>query len=369
LLFALGLGLAVGMRVIGGIAAVFAAAGALTLFAIELRMLGVKPAAMRLATFTVSLALALPLAYVVMGLIWPWAVQAPLNPIRAVEYYLHFWEDPWKELFEGVRILIPNMPRTYVPQLCLLKLPEIFVALALLGTAGAAATVLRRDVEPWRRASLALLVCAALLPIVIAVVTRPVLYNGIRHFIFIVPPFAVLGGIAAAYLFERLYAYARPAAAAGAVVGASLIAVTVVDFMRIHPYQYALFNHVAGGIQGARDRYMIDYWGLGLKEVSEGMLARLDEMHVDPPGNRKWKVAVCGPQHTIAVELGEAFEVSLNPAGADFAISLGTFYCAKLNAPLLAVAEREGVVFARAYDLRGRMIASTYIPPDDVLIP
>ena len=369
LLFGLALGLTIGMRVIGGIAAVFAAAAALTMLAIEVRALGARPAATRLGTFTVSLALALPLAYVVMGLIWPWAVLSPLNPIRAVEYYSHFWEDPWKELFEGVRILIPEMPRTYVPQLSLLKLPEIFVALALLGTFGASAAVLRKDVAPWRRASFVLMICAAVLPIAITVVTRPVLYNGIRHFIFILPPFAVLGGIAAAYVLERLYAYARPAAAAAAVAGAALVAVTVVDFVRIHPYQYALFNHLAGGIQGARDRYMIDYWGLGLKEVSEGMLDRLEEMHIDPPGNRKWKVTVCGPPQTIQAELGDAYEVSLNPRGADFAISLGTYYCAKLNAPLLAVAEREGVVFARAYDLRGRSIASTYIPPDDVLVP
>jgi hypothetical protein len=257
------------------------------------------------------------------------------------------------------------MPRTYVPQLCLLKLPEILVVLALMGTVGGAAAATRRDVEPWQRAALVLMISAAVLPILIAVVTRPVLYNGIRHFIFVVPPFAVLGGIAAAYTLERLYAYARPAAAATAVVGAALIGLTVVDFVRIHPYQYALFNHLAGGIQGARGRYMLDYWGLGLKEVAEGMLERLEELHIDPPGNRKWRVAVCGPPRTIEIELGEAYEVTLDPKGADFAVSLGTYYCAKLDAPTLAVAEREGVVFARAYDLRGRTVASTYAPPDD----
>jgi hypothetical protein len=352
------------MRVIGGIAAVFAAAAALTMLAIELRARGVKESATRFGLFAVSLALALPLAYVVMGAVWPWAVQAPLNPFRAIEYYSNFWEKPWRELFEGARVWIPEMPRTYVPKLCLLKLPEIFVALALLGTAGGAVAMTRGDVAPWRRASFALMIAAAVLPILIAVITRPVLYNGIRHFIFILPPFAVLGGLAAAHLLQRLTAYARPVAAAGAIAGAALIALTVVDFVRIHPYQYALFNKLAGGIQGARDRYMVDYWGLGLKEVSEGMLQRLEEMQVEPL-QRKWKVAVCGPPGTIQFELGTAFEVSMEPKGADFAISLGTYYCAKLEAPMLAVAERDGVVFARAYDLRGRAIASTYAPDDD----
>ncbi|HEY8267862.1 MAG TPA: glycosyltransferase family 39 protein [Xanthobacteraceae bacterium] len=365
LLFGLALGLAIGTRVIGGIGLVFAAAGVAVLFAIDRRELGAKAAAWRVGSFAVSLGLALPLAYVVMGIIWPWSVLAPLNPLRAVEFYSHFWEKPWKDLYEGARILITDMPRTYVPLLCLLKLPEIFVALGLAGTAGGSVVVLRGGAEPWRRASLALLIAAAMLPILIAVVTRPALYNGIRHFLFVIPPFAVLGGLAAAYLLDRLRAYARPAAAAGIVAFVGLLSVTVVDFWRIHPYQYALFNHLAGGVRGAQSQYMLDYWGLGMKEASENLLARLDEMNVEPPRNRKWKVAVCGPAHTVGFELGPAFEATGDPKGADFAISLGTYYCAKLSAPILATAEREGVVFARAYDLRGRNIASTYIAPDD----
>jgi hypothetical protein len=110
---------------------------------------------------------------------------------------------------------------------------------------------------------------------------------------------------------------------------------------------------------------MLDYWGLGLKEVSEALLVRLEEMHIDPPQDRKWRVAVCGPALVVGLELGSQFEATNDPKGADFAVTLGTFYCAKLDTPMLAVAEREGVVFARAYDLRGRTIASTYAPVDD----
>lgn len=363
ILFGIALGLTIGTRIIGGIAVVFAAIAAVILFAVEARALGAKTSALRIGNLVGRLALALPLAYLVMGVIWPWGVQAPLNPLRALEYYSHFWEKPWKELFDGARILIPEMPPTYVPKLCLLKLPEIFVALAISGTAGAMIAVLRGGIEPWRRAALALLISAAMLPIMIAVMTRPVLYNGIRHFVFVIPPFAVLAGLAAAYLFEHLRAYARPAATIGVTAFSALIALTVVDLVRIHPYQYALFNHVAGGVRGAHNRYMIDYWGLGLKEASEALLERLERENITPPKSRKWRVAVCGPSHTVGFELGPDFEASQDTKGADFAVSLGTYYCAKLNAPVLAVAEREGVVFARAYDLRGRSIASTYIPP------
>jgi hypothetical protein len=42
---------------------------------------------------------------------------------------------------------------------------------------------------------------------------------------------------------------------------------------------------------------------------------------------------------------------------------LGVFYCARLDAPLLADTVRDGVSFARAYDIRGRTIANLFTQP------
>lgn len=362
ILFGIAVGLTIGTRLIGGIAVVFMAiAGAVLLFA-EWPRFGAREAVGRIVSLFGRLALALPLAYGVMAIIWPWSVQSPLNPLRALVYYSRFWETPWKEMFDGVPVPIPDMPRFYLAKLCLLKLPEALVVFAIAGIAGAAIALLRTSLEPRRRAALALLVSAAIVPIVITVITKPIMYNGIRHFLFLLPPFAVLAGLAAALLYERLAAASRKMALAGATAVATITSLTVVDLVRIHPYQYALFNHIAGGLEGARNHYMLDYWGLAFKEVSEDLLARFEKENVTPPEGRRWKVAVCGPAHTVSFELGPDFETTYDAQGADFALSLGTFYCAKLDAPMLAVAERDGVVFARAYDLRGRSYASTYTP-------
>ena len=62
--------------------------------------------------------------------------------------------------------------------------------------------------------------------------------------------------------------------------------------------------------------------------------------------------------------LGPAFEPTWDPKGADFALMLGEFYCARLDAPLLVEITRAGVVYARAYDLRGRSVDSLFtLPP------
>jgi hypothetical protein len=85
-------------------------------------------------------------------------------------------------------------------------------------------------------------------------------------------------------------------------------------------------------------------------------LRRLLAARGEQPRDKTWKVAVCGPHPAVQVVLGEQFSAIWKPQGADFAMMLGEFYCAKLDAPLLFDIVREGVVYARVYDIRGRSI-------------
>ena len=63
------------------------------------------------------------------------------------------------------------------------------------------------------RANYVLVALAAIFPVLLAILAHPALYNGLRHFVFVVPPFAVLGGLAGGWLFERARAFGRPAPA------------------------------------------------------------------------------------------------------------------------------------------------------------
>ena len=133
--------------------------------------------------------------------------------------------------------------------------------------------------------------------------------------------------------------------------------------MRLHPYQYTHFNHIAGGVPGADGRYMRDYWGLSFRQAGAALRAQLAERGDAPPG-RPWRIAVCGPHPPAQIALGSDFVLTWDPKGADFALMLGEFYCARLDAPVLVEIAREDVVYARAYDIRGRAIPSLFtIPP------
>jgi Dolichyl-phosphate-mannose-protein mannosyltransferase len=359
-----GLGLAIGTRVIGLIALPYAIVALALVYGIEIRRIGLKVASTRVSQFMLMLLPALLLGYLVMGLVWPWSVLEPLNPLRAAEYFSHFFERPWKEMFDGAAVLVPDMPRSYVPTLFALKEPEITLVLGLSGMAGAVLLVARRDVALARRASLLLMLLAAILPVALTVVTRPPMYNGIRHFVFVTPPLAVLGGMAGAFVFDQITRYGRTAVAAVAAVLLAAVAAPAAEMIRLHPYQYTQFNHLAGGVQAAEERYMLDYWGLAFKQAAQELRAKLQREVIVHTKRGPWRVAVCGPNLPAAVELGPDFVTSWQSTGADFALVLGEFYCANLYAPVLVQIEREGVVYARVYDIRQRTVSSLFtIPP------
>ena len=362
----IGVGLAIGARVLGG----FAIANALLplpfIVAVRSRATGLTIALSECGSFLLPFIPAAILAYLLMGLVWPWSVVSPLNPFRAVEYFSNFFEKPWRELFDGQLIPVIDMPRSYVPTLLAVQLPELMLVLGLCGTAGAIFVIASKAdhsvAAVGRRAALLATVLAVLLPVLVTVATRPAMYNGIRHFIFVLPPLAALASLAAAQIAERLLRYDRLAADVGLLVLLIGIASPVLDMTRLHPYEYTDYNHLAGGPPRARQNYMLDYWGLSLTQASRRLLTDIADRH-ERPLHSQWRVAVCGPHPPVAVALGPQFTTTWNPKGADFAMVLGEFYCAKLDAPVMFDIVREGIVYARLYDLRGRSISSLLTVP------
>jgi hypothetical protein len=247
------------------------------------------------------------------------------------------------------------MPWSYLPHMFAIKLPEIVLLLGLAGTALTIAAVLSERLSPRRRGALLAVVMSAFFPVILAMVARPALYNGLRHFLFVVPPFAVLGGFAGAAAFGWARERGRAFATGAVALFLAGIALPVGELIRLHPYQYSSFNFTSGGVAMAHDNYMVDYWGLAFKEASEKLRAYLDARNEKPPAGRRWIVEVCGPQRGAEVALGPQFETTWDRKTVDFAMMLGTYYCRDdLKAPILVEVEREGELYARVYDFRGR---------------
>jgi hypothetical protein len=222
---------------------------------------------------------------------WPWAQVNPIgNPLKALALFQYY---PWRALvfFEGNMVPAPDLPRSYLPTWLAISLPEFyFVALGLGAVAiGALAlrawtsrpkhvqilTALRQhqsaEVAFWIK--IALLSLAVLLPVGGVVARHAVLYDGLRLFLFVLPPLAVLGGVAVARFFDTPRVGVRWKSGVALVLGLSML-VTVIDLARLHPYEYVYFNRlVAGGQQAGALRFETDGWGLSYKEGVDWLLA------------------------------------------------------------------------------------------------
>ncbi len=364
-LVGIGFGLSFGSRIMGAFGAIEALAALAFRLGMEARSDGLRPALGRFGRFALAMVPAVLLAYLVMALVWPWSVVDPLNPFRAVGYFSHFFEKPWEELFGGVLISVPDMPRSYVPTLLALKLPEM---LLLLGSVAPPALSPR----PAGGISLlhdaprcCLLLLAATLPLAVTVALRPAMYNGIRHFVFVLPPLAVLGGLARACICSTrpaVSAASRPLLLLAALAAATLL--PVVGMVRLHPYEYTYFNRLAGGVaRRARPLHARLLGALVQAGVAGACWPTRRAARDAGRPTAAGSVAVCGPHRSPQVELGPDFETTWDPQGADFAMMLGEFYCRTFDAPLLVEIVRDGVVYARVYDIRGRSFPTLLTRP------
>ena len=239
-------------------------------------------------------------AWVIMVLCWPFAQLDPIrNPVRAFLDNAAF-QFQGAMLFDGTNVSPQSIPWTYLPTWFSISLPEFYLAGFAGGVVPALGFLLADGRGRRWRGIVAVvgLLIPALLPPVLAVWRRAVMYDGMRHFLFVVPFAATLAGWGLAAAIGDLTALrARRGAVAfvrglvGGVIGAAGIAslaLTVADMWALHPYEYVYFNRlVAGGQAAASTRFETDYWGLSYKEG----LDWLQEHY--PAGAKRITVANC----------------------------------------------------------------------------
>ena len=191
------------------------------------------------------------------------------------------------------------MPRSYVPTLLGAQAAGAFPAARLLrASLGALIAAFAPRTSPQRARDPFAVALAAILPIAVTVIARPAMYNGIRHFVFVLPPLAVLGGLPAhgCIAIARAHASAAGAGRRSPLIFAGGVALPVIGMARLHPYEYVSFNHIAGGV--ARRAAALHARLLGPR-LQAGRRRRCAPSSPSAarrrPPARKWKIAVCGP--------------------------------------------------------------------------
>ena len=211
--------------------------------------------------------------YVLMGVTW-----AVIHSIC----YPAFWGNPIAGFFETLGYLsshrlqvtvlfrgwdfpIQKIPRGYLLTWIFMAIPFIFH----LGFVGGSTWIIFR----YKNLSVLQKACAMLvwwqvlfLPL-FAVVRRSPVYDGMRHFIFIIPGIVAITAVAIVWGYQVLVTKRQKQFLVGLVV--VIYAGIIVDMISLHPYQYAYVNRISGGIEATPNQFDLEILGLSLREGME----------------------------------------------------------------------------------------------------
>jgi hypothetical protein len=216
------------------------------------------------------------------------------------------------------------------------------------------APTLARD-EPRRVAIGAFLLFTILFPPLYAIVKRSPLYDGLRHFLFLVPILVIIAGVTLTQAIRRLAARSRMAAWGAYILTVAFCVRMVLAMVHVHPHQYLWFNKFIGGLPGAFLRYDTDYYGNTYKEAFETLRAHLWETERERYLAGPYVVSACMPDFIAQEFLGTNFELHRRGGPrAEFwmGYTRNNCYLKHGDAPELTRVEREDTLLVLIRDLR-----------------
>jgi hypothetical protein len=298
----------------------------------------------------------LPVSAVAIALMlacWPWAQQNPIvNPLRALAFFSHE-TFPFTTLFDGRFVPASDLPWTYLPTYILVALPELVLVLLAIAPIAALLAFARAGRLPERKLAFGcfLLAFTIVFPVVYAIAIKAVLFDGMRHFLFVLPPIAVAAALVADAALRRLarLRYRRPIYAALALYSVGHIAIMVM----LHPDQYVYYNAFVGGVDGAQGKFKLDYWANSYAEAVRGLEAQLRSEYGADFEEREFTVAICGPPVSARYYFPDNFRLTYKRNNAEFFIAFTKDHCDQSlpGKPIYRV-ERMGALLSVVLDRR-----------------
>ncbi len=293
------------------------------------------------------------IAYPVMLVFWPWAQRGPIaNPLAALATFSH-QEFPFRTLFAGHYFPATDLPWTYLPVHILLALPEL-VLLLLVASPFVALFLLWRDFDKIGRNRILMrfmVAFAIVFPVAYAIAIKAVLFDGMRHFIFVLPPIAAMTALLADRAWQKLTA---PRLRHATLAALGLYGLVHIGTMaELHPDEYVYYNAFIGGTKGAQGLFKLDYWANSYDEAVHGLRDYLKAEYGADFMDHDFTVAVCGPPGSAAYYFPPNFIFTDDRDNADFFIAFTKDDCDKsLPGTEIYHVERMGTLLSLVLDRR-----------------
>lgn len=217
-------------------------------------------------------------AYVLMVVFWPFALEAPLkNPLKSLDIMSDF-AIGIRQLFEGVNVTSTELPSNYIYKWMYLSIPVV----VLLGLIMLPFSYYKHSTKKRTFVILSLLF-SIVFPVAYAIMGDSNVYGGWRHFIFVYPPLVILSAAGYRYAIKSLMAKNVNLQYASFGVIGLLCIHPIWHIAKNHPVEYVYFNEISGGIDSKygnyeMDYYMHSYWPAVKWMEKEGLINDRDEI-------------------------------------------------------------------------------------------
>jgi hypothetical protein len=342
------LGLGLGIRIAGVYAFLYPAV-ALALWPLRTWLREARlPSRAEIGTTALHGAVTIALAYTTMLIFWPWALRDPLR--RPFEAAAVFANSPWdiRVLHRGELVSSMALPWDYLFVVLGVKLPLFILAGLAIAVFAAVRAAWRIPMRDWR-VDIVLLVVAAAFPLLTFPILHPITYDGLRHFLFVLPPLAALAALGGDRLVAVADAKGRVGFAFLGVVALAIFGSPIAAMASLHPYQYTFYNALVGGTGGAQGRFELEYWGTAYREA----VLKLDALVAAEGGNAPATVFVCSEGSAAAYFFSPRLKLTGDDIGADFYLATTRLDCdEEYDGDEVISVARDGAVFAVVKDRR-----------------
>ena len=220
----------------------------------------------RIARFAGVFMVCAVVAVLLGSVLWPWALLRPIyGPIEALSSLSRGHQSGFM-LFNGQWVDLEISRWDYYPRWFAITTPLAVLA----GGLASPLLLFWKKTRPYAAG----LLFAVIFPVAWVIYSKAVVYNGIRHMLFIYPAMAVLAAGTAVWLIKQCekWKYIQGILAFVIIVGG------LYDSTRFslanHPNQVVYFNQLTGGMQGAFMNYDLDYWGNSYKQGVDWVAAQ-----------------------------------------------------------------------------------------------
>jgi len=212
------------------------------------------------------------IALLTMFITWPYLWGSPIT--RFVDVFRLMSDNPTNlsVLFGGNVYRAGELPRRYLPTLLATTLTEPVWFLFIPGVVlGFWKLITDRSIQRNNNLVTASLTLSWLIILVLYVLIRkPAMYDGLRHFLFILPPVFIFSGFTLEFIFEFLDRRFTISWLYAAII-LLLVLPGVIGIDQLHPYEYTYYNSFIGGTRNAFRKYETDYWLTCYKDAVEDL--------------------------------------------------------------------------------------------------